>query len=73
MIFERYDADRNGFLELREVTLLINSTLRHYSTGLKVKMGDAKAFMEIADINNDEKISREELYKLFEKLLNRGH
>jgi hypothetical protein len=54
------------------MTLLINSTLRHNKTGLKFTMSDARDFMKIADHNDDEKISKEELFLLFQKVLKRA-
>ncbi len=70
-LFQKYDQNRNGLLELREVTLLINSSLRHSRAGMKFTMSDARDFMNIADKNHDEKMSKEELYDLFLKIFKR--
>ena len=71
-LFAKYDENKNGYLELRELTQLINLTLRHNNMGKKFTISDAKEFMKIADNNNDEKISKEELYTLFSKVFQRS-
>jgi Ca2+-binding EF-hand superfamily protein len=70
-LFTKYDENKNGFLELRELTQLINLTLRHNNASKKFTMSDAREFMKIADNNSDEKLSREELFVLFQKVMQR--
>jgi len=41
---------------------MINTSLRNHHLLKKFSMTDAKEFMNIADKNNDNKVSKEELY-----------
>lgn len=42
IVFNTYDVNKDGFLELREVTQLINLTLSKNKIGRKFKMSEAK-------------------------------
>jgi Ca2+-binding EF-hand superfamily protein len=53
-----YDQNNNGTLELTEVTQMINTSLRHNNVMKKFSMSDAKEFINIADKNNDNRISK---------------
>lgn len=71
-LFETYDKNRNGFLELKEITQMINITLRHSQITQKFTIQDAHEFVKLADKNKDEKISKDELFQLFKRTLNRA-
>jgi hypothetical protein len=68
-IFKEYDLNRNSQLELTEVAKMINRTLRKGSISQLCTIHDARDFIEIADSNHDHKLSREELFGLFKKIL----
>lgn len=72
-LFQQFDFNNSGYLEIREVTQLINLNLRHGGFNGKAKMSDARDFLELVDRNNDEKISKKELIKFFKDVLNRAN
>jgi hypothetical protein len=48
---------------------MINKTLKDSHLGQKFTFADAREFIQIADNNQDHKISHQELFKVFKKIL----
>lgn len=64
-VFDKYDQDKSGFLDASEVTALINDALAHMGNARKATEDEVKKLIGATDKNNDQKISREELFVIF--------
>lgn len=54
--FFKYDTDRNGILEDRELLPMLQDAVHYLGKNYKVNDQDVKDFLAKADINNNKKI-----------------
>lgn len=71
-IFNNYDKNKNGLLEVEEVTLLINDAMKHMSKNRTVTAQEVEQFITAIDSNKDRSINRQELLQVFMRLLDVG-
>jgi|JI6StandDraft_1071083.scaffolds.fasta_scaffold03844_8 Ca2+-binding EF-hand superfamily protein len=73
-IFDKYDADKSGTLEAGEVKKIITDAFSSRSPGVKKEVTDkdVQQFLNHADQNSDGKVTQEELFHIFRKILNEG-
>lgn len=72
-VFEKYDLNRNGFLEFDEVTPMLKDTYKVMGNNYQPSRSDTLKYIEMMDTDGDERISLEE-YEVFvlKALQNRG-
>lgn len=58
-LFRKYDQDGNGFLDKKEVVVIINTALSEISGGRKANRSEVNSLIEKSDINKDGKISKD--------------
>lgn len=64
--FDKYDKDKNGLLDLDEVTKFFEDLLERRNEKDKRDARElAKQLIRMIDINNDGKVSREEIYLFY--------
>lgn len=59
-IFDKYDADRNGFIDSNEIIPILMDTYKLMNVHYNPQPGDVKKFIEMMDLNHDGKIAPEE-------------
>ena len=64
-VFEAYDVDGSGGLEIEEVVVMVNDALAYMKQNRKVKQSEVEQFMSQIDKNNDGTVDKNELYQLF--------
>jgi len=65
-LFEKYDADKDGALNANEVRELLKDK---FSGDGKVDAGRVEQFIKACDSNDDGKIQKGEIVKVYKKLL----
>lgn len=68
-IFQKYDKDRNNTLDYLEIKEVINDAFRNMKSGRNVTDEDVKKFVGAVDQNSDGKISPQELFNIFKKII----
>eukprot|EP00331_Platyophrya_macrostoma_P011159 CAMPEP_0176411442 /NCGR_PEP_ID=MMETSP0127-20121128/3608_1 /TAXON_ID=938130 /ORGANISM="Platyophrya macrostoma, Strain WH" /LENGTH=503 /DNA_ID=CAMNT_0017791037 /DNA_START=38 /DNA_END=1549 /DNA_ORIENTATION=+ len=63
-IFEKYDADKSGFLEEDEIPFVLRETYKKIGLNKEVKDQDVKTYIKTLDANGDGKISLDEFIKV---------
>ena len=69
-VFDAYDTDKNGTLEINEVTHLINDALKHMGQNRQVTKAEVEKFVAAVDKNGDQKIAKPELFEIFNQVVN---
>lgn len=69
-VFQSYDKDRSGTLEINEVKILINDALKHMGQKKQVTESEVEQFVKCVDKNSDGKVSKVELFEIFKTVLN---
>lgn len=69
-VFNYYDKDKNGTLDIKEVTDLINDALKQMKQKKNVSQKEVDAFIGSVDEDKDGKIDKKELLKIFKKVVN---
>ena len=69
-MFDAYDKDKSGSLEVAEVSALINDALKHMNQNRQVTIAEVNQFINAVDVNSDGKISKVELFDIFKKVIN---
>lgn len=69
-VFNRYDTDRNGTLDVHEMTSFFNDLFRTLNIGVTVTEAQSLEAIKSIDENSDGAVSKEELYAAFKKMLN---
>lgn len=67
-VFDRYDSDKSGSLDVKEVAKLINDALAHMKTGRTTTEAEVQQVMKSIDANNDGQVSKVELFQIFKKI-----
>lgn len=68
-IFQKYDVDRSNSLDYMEIKQVINDAFRNMNSGRSVTDEDVKKFVGAVDQNSDGKISPQELFNIFKKII----
>lgn len=68
-IFQKYDKDRNNTLDYIEIKEVINDAFRNMKSGRNVTDQDVKKFVGAVDQNSDGKISPQQLFNIFKKII----
>lgn len=63
-IFEEYDLDKNGHLDINEIGSLMQKSLGKGNAS----EAEIKEFLKITDSNGNNQIEKEELYALYKKI-----
>lgn len=71
-IFNKYDDDKSGTLEGKEISNLINDAFKSLGRNREVKGDEVGQFVKAIDKNGDGKISKAELFEILKKLINGG-
>ena len=69
-IFQKYDTDKSGTLEGKEVFNLINDAFKSLNRDKQVKQEDVNQFISAIDKNGDGKIAKPELFDILKQLIN---
>ncbi|CAD8156916.1 unnamed protein product [Paramecium pentaurelia] len=62
-VFEKYDKNKSGFIEIDELTTLLNNLAKEINSQLPTQK-EIDYILGYLDTNNDKKISRSEFQKL---------
>ncbi len=68
-VFDAYDKDKSGTLEVNEVRSLINDALKHMGQNREVTKAEVEQFVAAVDKNSDGKIAKPELFEIFKKVI----
>ena len=68
-VFDHYDKDKSGTLEIDEVRCLINDALKHMGQNRDVSKAEVDQFVQAVDKNSDGKIAKAELFEIFKKVI----
>ena len=68
-VFDAYDKDKSGTLEVNEVRNLINDALKHMGQNREVTKAEVEQFVAAVDKNSDGKIAKPELFEIFKKVI----
>ena len=68
-VFDAYDKDKSGTLEVDEVRSLINDALKHMGQNREVTKAEVDQFVSAVDKNSDGKIAKPELFEIFKKVI----
>ena len=68
-IFTKYDKDMSGTLDYSEVKCVINDSFKNMGTSRPVNDDDVKKFLGAVDQNNDGKITKQELFSIFKRII----
>ena len=64
-IFARYDHDKNGTLDMKELTECLQSIFDRLGVQSKANENDVREFFKDYDANGDGKISKEDFKKVY--------
>lgn len=67
--FFKYDKNKDGYLDVDEITLAMAETFASLGMNKGVTDNDVKDFFKNADVNLDGKISTTELFIVFQKTI----
>ncbi|ESN95473.1 hypothetical protein HELRODRAFT_179242 [Helobdella robusta] len=69
--FDLYDKDKNGYLDRKEITIVVKEFLKADQSKKKLSKSEidkeVKMFINMLDTNNDNKISKQEFMDFFAK------
>jgi Ca2+-binding EF-hand superfamily protein len=68
-VFNKYDTDRNGSLDVREMTLFFNDLFRSLNINMVVTDAQSLEAIRSIDDNSDGLVDRAELFKAFKAML----
>lgn len=69
-VFQKYDVDKSNTLDLNELKGVISDAFKQLGANRSVEMADVKKFINAVDKNNDQKITKLELFEIFKKISN---
>ena len=70
-LFEKYDADKSGWLEDGEITKIIQDVFSHLNEHRTLTNEDVKKVMVALDKNSDGKISKDELREMIVRCMSK--
>ena len=69
-VFNKYDTDRNGSLDVHEMTRFFNDLFRNLGINTVVTEAQSLEAIRSIDDNSDGMVDRGELFKAFEMMFN---
>lgn len=69
-VFNKYDTDKNGALDIQEMTLFFNDLFRNLGINTVVTEAQSLEAIKSIDENSDGMVDRQELFKAFKLMLN---
>lgn len=69
-VFNKYDVDKSNTLDLNELRDVITDAFKQLGATRAVNESDVKKFIGAVDKNNDQKITKLELFEIFKKIVN---
>ena len=69
-VFGQFDKDGSNTLDPNETAALINAALSQMGCNRQCSQNEIQAFIDAVDKNSDGKISKPELYTIFQKVAN---
>lgn len=69
-VFTKYDTDKSNTLDLNELKGVISDAFKQLGANRSVEAADVKKFINAVDKNNDQKITKLELFEIFKKISN---
>ena len=69
-IFNKYDTDKSGTLEDKEVFNLISDAFKSLGRNREVTQQEVNQFITAIDKNSDGKIAKPELFEILKSLIN---
>lgn len=69
-VFFKFDKDGSNSLDPKEVANLLNAAFAHLNAGKTTSQEEVNALIASTDRDADGKISKAELYDIFEKMVN---
>ena len=69
-VFSQFDADNSQTLDRNELRNLLNAALGHMGAGREVTEEEVNGLLQATDSSGDGKITKQELYVIFEKVAN---
>jgi hypothetical protein len=71
-VFEKYDTDGSGGLDVKELTIFFNDLFKALKIPTAITEQNARETMNFLDENSDGTIDKQELFKAFKKLMERS-
>lgn len=69
-VFNKYDTDGNGGLDVQEMTLFFNDLFKKLGINTTVTEAQSMEAIKSIDDNSDGMVDRQELFKAFKLMLN---
>lgn len=69
MIFSKYDTDKSNTLDFQEVKQIVVDTFKSSGDTRRITDEDVRKFVGEVDEDSDGKITRQELYAIFKKII----
>lgn len=68
-LFMRYDIDRSGTLDCRELTPVFNEILMRFNIPISLSQEESRALLYQIDVNTDGRINKTELFNCIKNLV----
>lgn len=68
-MFMKYDFDRSGTLDCRELAPVFNEILMRFNIGVTLSPEEARALLFQIDVNTDGRINKTELFNCIKSLV----
>jgi Ca2+-binding EF-hand superfamily protein len=68
-VFNKYDKDKSNSLDFEEIRELLNDAYSQIGQTKSITDADVKKFSSAVDKNSDGKISKDELFEIFKRIV----